>query len=65
MTLFTVHHEIIGDENDEKFSPDILVDVFTYNPSSSFDFTQFASESNRQVTNLDEFVTKLESILEQ
>ncbi len=33
--------------------------------SHPLDFTQFASESNRQVTSLDEFVAKLESILEQ
>ncbi len=60
--LFTVHHEVV-DKNTEIFSPEILVDVFAYDPRVSFDFAQFASESNRQVISLDKFVTKLRSIL--
>jgi len=53
--FFTIHHEITRD-NEGKFSPEIPVDVFTYNPTSSFNFTRFASEGNRQVTTLDEFL---------
>jgi len=65
VTLITVHHEIVSDENDGKFSADTLVDVFSYHPGSSFDFIQFASKGNRQLTSLDELVAKLESMLEQ
>lgn len=60
--FFAVHHEII---DNSKFSTDIPVDVFEYNPASPFDFARFSRESNRRVMTLQDFLKKMKSLCER